>query len=205
MDLILKNQTSSNQRKAIRFIRKDIKVSVLRINFFGFKETINCKLLDISSSGAQLSTNRSLNKNIPINLKLNFSTENEFIVSAKVVQLTIKEDYLSIHKFPTIHNLLKNNEVNLESLDLYESNDKIIAKYRNLCSDNVEILTFSPLSNKKQHTLLFNLSNGENYKTDTEINYNKHRKYKNYGIKFDRPNDELGEYLIETQTDLVFK
>lgn len=26
-----------------------------------------------------------------------------------------------------------------------------------------------------------------------------------YGVKFDKPNDELGDYLLETQEDLVFK
>jgi len=53
-----------NKRKHTRFIRDDIKVSILPLGLIGLKKPIACKLIDIYAAGIQLSTKEQLAPNI---------------------------------------------------------------------------------------------------------------------------------------------
>jgi len=204
MEQILTSETT-NQRKSTRFIRKDIKATIVKSNILGLKKTIKCSLIDISSTGIQISTPLKLGTNIKLTVHLNFDTGKSFELKSRIIRHQVTSNYLSVHSFPIIKNLLDNKDVALDKLYLYESNKQIPAKFRNFHSSSVKILTHTPLDTKKQHSLIFILSNGDKYNTLTQITDYQQHKYNNYGIKFDKANDELGEYILETQTDLVFK
>ena len=201
------NPTSEthNQRKSTRFIRTDIKVSVEKSSFIGLKETINCKFLDISSTGIQMSTPTKFGTATKLTVNLVFDTGKTFNLKSRIVRQHETNNYLSIHSFPKIKKLLDDEEISLNRLCLYESKEQITAKFRKLGSSSVKILTHAPLNPKKQHSLIFILSNGKKHKVLTQIRGSQHHIYYNYGIKFDKTSDELADYILETQTDLVFK
>ena len=194
-----------NQRKSIRFIRNDIRASIVKPNFIGLNEKINCKLLDISSTGVQISTPIKLGTDCKLTVFLSFNTSKVFKLKSRVKNHHETNNYLSVHSFPSIKTLLNDKEISLERLCLYESKDQVSAKFRNLNSRSVKVLTYTPLDPKKQHCLIFILSNGKKHKVLTQINNSQHRIYYNYGIKFDKASNELGDYILETQTDLIFK
>ena len=201
----LHQTTNKNKRKTTRFIRNDIKASIINLRFLGLRQAINCKLIDISSTGVQISTPVKLSVNTKLTLILQFDDGKEFKLKSKLARHKETNHYFSNHSFPTIKNLSKINDASLRKLHFFESNKQIFAKYRNLSSSGVNILTYSPLNIKKQHSLLFTLSNGKKHKAITKIDQYQHYRYYNYGIKFDKTNDELGEHILETQTDLIFK
>jgi len=202
---------TTNQRKSTRFIRKDIKASIVKHSILGLKETINCSLIDVSSTGIQISTPLKLGTNIKLTVYLNFDTGKTFELKARIMRHQVTTNYLSVHSFPKIKHLLHNKGISLHKLYLYESNKQnesikqIPAKFRNFHASSVKILTHTPLDTKKQYSLIFILSNGDKYNTLTQINDYQQHKCNNYGIKFNKASDELGDYILETQTDLVFK
>ncbi len=196
---------AEDQRKSARFIRKDIKASIIKSNILGLKETITCSLIDISSTGIQISTPIKLGIESKLTSILRFDTGKVFKLKSRIKNHQVTSNYLSLHNFPKIKNLLDNKDVSLDRLYLYESDKLIPAKFRNFHSSSVKILTHTPLDTKKQHSLIFILSNGEKLNTLTQINDYQQHKYNNYGIRFDKTSDELGEYILETQTNLVFK
>jgi hypothetical protein len=194
-----------NQRKSTRFIRKDIKVSIVKPIILGLKEKINCKLVDISSTGIQISTSVKLGTATKLTVNLSFETGKIFKLKSRIKNHHETNHYLSVHSFPKIKTLLNDNEISLDRLCLYQSNNQISAKFRNLHSSSVKVLTLTPLNPEERYNLIFILNNGKKHKAWTKIDDYQHHKYYNYGIKFDKVSDKLGEYLLETQTDLVFK
>ena len=201
------NPTSETpvNRKFTRLIRKDIKASVVKSNFLGLTKKINCKLIDISSAGVQIFTPIKFGTGSKLTIHLSFETGKVFKLKSRIKNHHVTNNYLSVHRFPKIKQLLHNKEISLDRLCLYQSNNQIPAKFRNLGSSSVKILTHKPLNPKEQYNLIFMLSNGKKHKTLTQIDDYQHHIYYNYGIKFDKANDDLGEYILETQTDLVFK
>ena len=113
-----------NNRIAVRYIREDIAASVCKIRLFNFGFLINKEILvdliDISSKGVLISTNKKLPLKKKITLTLKFEDAKTFQIKACVIRKV------------------------------------------------------SALANQ-------------------------------YGIKFDCLNDELGDYLLETQRKLIFK
>ena len=198
------NKTAEN-RKSTRFVRKDIKATIVKSNLLGLKETINCKLVDISSTGVQISTRIKLGSNIKLTVNLSFDSGRVFKIKSRIKRQNKTDNYLSVHSFPKIKELLNDKKTSLEKLYLYKSREQIPAKFRNLGSRSVKILTHTPLNLKEQHHLIFIMSNGKKHKASTQIDDYQHHIYYNHGIRFDKTSDELGEHLLETQTDLVFK
>jgi hypothetical protein len=136
---------------------------------------------------------------------LSFDDDEEFSIKAQVVSQKELHTYISMHSFPTIDSL-KNSETSLSTLHLYESDNKrILAKFRKLDTDSVKVLTYTPLKKRHPYSLIFTLNNGETFKTNTKIEYSQHTIINSYGVKFDKSNDDLGESLLETQSDLIFK
>jgi len=119
------NNTRKNKRIGVRYVREDIAASVCKISSFSFGFWFNkemlVELIDISSKGVLIATDKKLKVNKKITLTLTFEDSKTFTVKAKVVRKAQSEG---------------NNQ---------------------------------------------------------------------YGIKFDRLNNELGDYLLETQRKLVFK
>ena len=171
----------------------------------GIKETINCKLVDISSTGIQVSTPINLGTNSKLTAILSFDKGRVFDLKSRIKRQQKTDTYLSLHSFPKINELLNDKEISLDRLDLYRSKEQIPAKFRNLGSSSVKVLTHTPLNTKEQHDLIFILSNGKKHKASTQIDDYQHNISYSYGIRFDKASDDLGEYLLETQTDLVFK
>jgi len=116
---LITDEQTDNLRSAVRYIRKDITVSLQRHGLFKLSKTIPVKLLDISSKGTAIECEHKLALNDKIILELIFKDNKGFAIEAKIV---------------------------------YQA------------------------ENKKQ-----------------------------YGIKFDTYNDDLGEYLLSSQNDLIFK
>jgi len=195
----------SNKRKSTRFIRTDIKVSIVKSGFLGLNDAINCKLRDISSSGVQISTPTKLAADSKLTVILSFDAGKVFKLKARIIHHQKTETYLSVHSFPKIIELVDDEEISLHELCLYEDQEQVSAKFRNLDPHSVKILTHSPLNLRKQHSLIFILSNGKKHKVLTEIHDYHPQKHNYYGIKFVKTSDELADYSLDTQTDLIFK
>ncbi len=82
----------NNQRKTIRYIRGDISASINRSDIFGgynsfsYSDSIEVKLLDISSKGVLISSPKKINLNKKINLVLIFNCNKRFEIPSKVVR-----------------------------------------------------------------------------------------------------------------------
>ena len=80
----------SNKRIAVRYVREDIAASVCKISlhFFGFRFTkdILVELIDISSKGVLIATNKKLKVNKKIILTLTFEDSKTFKINAKIVR-----------------------------------------------------------------------------------------------------------------------
>lgn len=194
-----------NQRKHTRFVRNDIKVSILPASFLAMKEPISCKLIDICSAGLQVSTKEKLKVNTNLSLILQFDDGHEFKLKAKIARQKETNHYLTNHSFNIAKDILKNKNNPLKSVHLFDLDNRIEAKYRFLNLKCIRILTYSPLKKNKQYKLLFTLKNEHTITTDSQFESYQHYIYHNYGLKFESTNDTLGEHLLETQTDLIFK
>jgi len=124
-DIDFSEVTTPNRRIGVRYVREDILASVCKISFFifgiGFSKDMFVELVDISSKGVLISTNKRLRVKKKITITLKFEDDTAFAIKAKIV----REVRNPIHNY--------------------------------------------------------------------------------YGIKFDKLNNELGDYLLETQNKLVFK
>ncbi len=91
-DSDLSESVFNNQRLATRYIRNDIKAIFYKIDIFtifGFnflRRLIAVKLLDISSKGVLVSTDKNLKINTKIILGLKFKTGKTFRIKALVVR-----------------------------------------------------------------------------------------------------------------------
>ncbi|NOQ77761.1 MAG: hypothetical protein GQ475_08245 [Methylococcaceae bacterium] len=202
MDQFDKN-LRKNQRKHTRFVRNDIKSSIVPISILGKKSSISCKLIDISAAGAQISSKEKFGINTKLTLSLQFDDEEQFMLKAKILRKKEINHYLTNHFFTIYKGFLNNKDNPLKSVYLLENGQKIEAKYRLLSLNCLRVLTFSPL--KKKYTLAFTLKDGKDTKTDSQFKQFQHHKFYEYGVKFDNINDALADHLLETQTDLIFK
>jgi hypothetical protein len=109
-----------NHRIATRFIREDIDASVTDIGLLSHGKHFPVHLIDITSKGVLIESDKKLKVGQTLTLTLQFKSGKAFVIKAKVVRIAAESD-------------------------------------------------------------------------------------KQYGIKFDRYNNELGDHLLDTQTKLVFK
>lgn len=198
-------EISHNARKYTRLIRKDIKISFIKTNYIGLKKTINCELLDISSSGAQLASIQKIAVNSQLNISIHFDSGDTFKLKAKVIWQKKSTLYKSKHSFSPINKVLKQKNRSLKTLHFYEEDERIFSKFRHLGSTQVEILTSSPVKQYKPHHLVFSLSDNSNHKVTTKILSHKQKKHHSFGVLFEKTNHDLGDCLLETQTHLIFK
>jgi hypothetical protein len=116
----LPGEDIKNNRIATRFVREDIDASITDLGFLNRSKAHPVHLMDITSKGVLIKSDKKLNINQSLTLKLKFLAGKEFVIKAKVVRVA-------------------------------------------------------------------DSANSQ------------------YGVKFDRYNNELGDYLLDTQTKLVFK
>ena len=97
-----------NKRFAVRYIRSNIKASVLKVRLFSFGKPLGMDLLDISSKGALISTPKKLKKNKKLTLILEFEDGKVFEIKSKIVRLEKEQSYRYGIKFDRFHNELGN-------------------------------------------------------------------------------------------------
>jgi hypothetical protein len=82
-----------NQRTAVRYVREDIDASVCIISWLTFglriRKTITADLIDISSKGVLIGTDKKLRVNKKITLTLIFEDSKTFTISAKVARRSL--------------------------------------------------------------------------------------------------------------------
>jgi hypothetical protein len=97
-----------NNRFAVRYIRTNIKASVLKVRLFGLGKPLGLELLDISSKGALISTNKKIRKNKKITLILEFEDGKTFEISSKIVRLEKDQTFQYGIKFDRFNHDLGN-------------------------------------------------------------------------------------------------
>ena len=97
-----------NNRFAVRYIRTNIKASVLKVRLFGLGKALGLELLDISSKGALISTNKKIRKNKKITLILEFEDGKTFEISSKIVRLEKDQTFQYGIKFDRFNHDLGN-------------------------------------------------------------------------------------------------
>lgn len=80
------------------------------------------------------------------------------------------------------------------------------AELMDISTKGVLISTNQKLGINKKIILTLEFKSGKVFKINAIVAHNSDSLHNNeYGIKFDRYNNELGDYLFETQEKLVFK
>lgn len=99
-----------NTRIAVRYIREDIAASVCEISVFSFgfnfKKIILVELLDISSKGLLIATNKKLRVNQKITILLKFENQRVFKRQGKIVRKAEGPDYRYGIQFDKLSNSL---------------------------------------------------------------------------------------------------
>lgn len=88
--LVPSNFSRPNTRIGVRYVREDIAVAVCKISLFNlgfyFQRDITVELMDISSKGLLISTDRKLRINQKITIFLKFENQRIFRRPAKVIR-----------------------------------------------------------------------------------------------------------------------
>ncbi|MGR8935648.1 MAG: hypothetical protein ACU837_14845 [Gammaproteobacteria bacterium] len=200
-------EASAAQRKAIRFIRKDIEVFISNYGLFNRGESLKVKLLDISSSGVKISIAKKSSPTRlkgPLCLTLNFADGKVFAIDSKIA----RHEVIVYHHYKLLFEIKKFSErcktVRLSKVSLFEGNQQINAKYRNLTQRTIDVLTKANFDKYSAVYLVFTFSDGEQLKSYARPVNRSESVYHQYGIQFNHRNEALGEYLLATQTELSF-
>jgi len=86
---------------------------------------------------------------------------------------------------------------------LFKPSKKILVKLLDISSKGASIEFKDKLSEKKQVILELTFKDKRKFSIKSKIIY--HKNHIEYGLKFDQLNNELGDYLLKTQNDLIFK
>ncbi len=107
-DIDFTKDLPDNKRYAVRYIRTNIKASVLKVRLFGTGKPMGMELLDISSKGALISTSKKIRKNKKITLILEFEDGKTFEISSKIVRLEKNQGFRYGIKFDRFNHDLGN-------------------------------------------------------------------------------------------------
>lgn len=105
------NGQVANERRTVRYIRKDIKVHIRKQNWFSaiggdrFRQEIPVELLDISNRGCLIFSPEKLAVRSKIIVLLTFETARRFEIGATVIRKSEGEDQYGI-KFAAYNNEL---------------------------------------------------------------------------------------------------
>jgi hypothetical protein len=108
LNIDFSDDLKKNKRDAVRYIREDIAASVCKIRLFNFgfltNKEILVELLDISSKGVLISTNKKLPLKKKITITLKFEDEKTFQIKACVVRTVPDLKYQYGIKFDRFNN-----------------------------------------------------------------------------------------------------
>ena len=108
-DLGFTKNLPDNKRYAVRYIRSNIKASILIVRLFGFgKKPIHLELLDISSKGALVASSKKIRKNKKVTLLLKFEDGKIFKIGSKIVRMEKNNKYQYGIKFDRFNHMLGN-------------------------------------------------------------------------------------------------
>lgn len=79
---------------------------------------------------------------------------------------------------------------------------KIKAKLQDISSKGVRVSTDEKLGTQKKLIVALKFNDGTTFTINAKI---VRKNALEYGIKFEQQQNKLGDYLLETQTDLLFK
>lgn len=87
----------------------------------------------------------------------------------------------------------------------FRFNKNIFVELIDISSKGVLIATDQKLPVKKKITITLTFEDHKSFVIPAKVVRKADIQGSQYGIKFDRTNDDLGDYLLETQRKLVFK
>lgn len=93
----------------------------------------------------------------------------------------------------------------ISNLGLFSFGKVVLVKLLDITSKGVLIATDTKLSLNQKFTLTLQFNTGKIFVIKATVARISTSRPTEYGIKFDQYNDELGDYLLETQSTLVFK
>lgn len=82
---------------------------------------------------------------------------------------------------------------------------KIQAKLQDISSKGLRVCAKEKLSINKKITVALKFKDGKRFNMKARVVRQSSSKKLDYGIKFEERQNDLGEHLLETQTDLLFK
>jgi len=109
-----------NHRIATRYVREDIDASVSYLDWFNRKIMFDVKLIDITSKGVLIESEKQLKINQTLVLKLQFKAGKSFVIKAKVVRIAANTNHQFGVKFDKYNNELGDY--------LYDTQTKLVFK-----------------------------------------------------------------------------
>ncbi len=121
-----------------------------------------------------------------------------------------EDDFFSLHltseetnnKRTAVRYIRHDIKVLLDVKGFFNFNKKIAGNLLDISSKCCALTCDKHLAVKKRIELSLIFDDGKKFKVAARIVHNINKVY---GIKFDRTNDELGDYLLSTTNDLLFK
>ncbi len=104
-----------NQRVATRCVRPDISAYLSDLGLFSFGKAISVKLLDITSKGVLIATDKKLKVNQKLTLTLCFHSGKTFTIKASIVRIAPLSRYEYGIKFDRYNNELGDHLLTTQS------------------------------------------------------------------------------------------
>lgn len=105
----------------------------------------------------------------------------------------------------TIRYIRNDLKVNLAYIGVLGIKKTIPSKLNDISTRGVSVTTSKKISVNKKLTVMIRFSDGNVFKIKGTVIRKCPINPRRYGIKFEKQENGLGDYLLKTQTDLVFK
>ncbi len=126
------------------------------------------------------------------------------------------EDHSDIFDFDSVDTVQDNGrrsvryvrndiKVVLITTNLFGINKKIKVQLQDISSRGLCVTCTEKLSIKKKLTVALKFKDGKQFKIKAKIVRQTAKNSLDFGIKFEELQNSLGDHLLETQTDLLFK
>jgi hypothetical protein len=130
--------------------------------------------------------------------------------------MTISDDYKDYLKTDVLDHKIDNSRiatryirediaVSITSKNLLGISKRIEAKLLDITSKGVLVAATEKMAINKNIVLHLRFTTGKVFDINAKIVRNAAADKNEYGIKYDFYNNELGDYLLETQSKLIFK
>lgn len=190
-------------RKSVRYKRDDIKVSLSGYLLFSQGRPLDATLLDVSAKGVQVYTPKKLWANKKLVVHLEFADGRKFDLKAKIMRHKLAINYRYKLEFLDGGDALE-KRFRLGKTNTYVAGSPIEAEYHNFGVNSVEMLTPNSLGSDDKLSLILDCGAEEQQELEAKIVCQDKLDRHCYGLKFESPNDDLGEHILNTQTRLLF-